>query len=248
MKTDYEQLAGRYDEDRAQWSFSPDDIIEELLASKSRVRAVDIGCGTGRWLTAQLDFFAGSRVTLVGVDPSTAMLAHAHRKGLGGLVCAPAEDLPLGGASADFIVSSYAFHHFVDKERALDEVARVLTPGGVFRLDNIEPTAAEGWWLYEFFPEAVTLDAARFWPPARIAGALEARHFVVEIGVDSGTQEIAADEALADAERRIVSQLAALDDAAYERGLTRLRQVAARPDATVTTTRSHLSVIARSVR
>lgn len=205
---------------------------------------LDLGCGTGRWLAAQHEFFGDSRVALHGADPSAAMLAEARAKGIANLMRARAEDLPLNDATIGYISSSYAFHHFSDKARALGEIARVLTPGGVLRVNNIEPTAAEDWWLYEFFPETVALDAARFWPPTRIAVALEARNFTVEIRLEAGTEEIPAPEALAEAERRVVSQLALLDDAAYGRGLARLRQAAAIPYATVTTTRSRLCLIA----
>jgi ubiquinone/menaquinone biosynthesis C-methylase UbiE len=248
VPADYEQLAGRYDEDRAGWTFARDGIVDELSASGRSVRVLDLGCGTGRWLAAQRDLFGASSVTWVGADPSSAMLAQAHRKALTNLVRARAEKLPFRDAAVDYVASSYAFHHFSDKDRALDEIGRVLVSGGVFRINNIEPTAAHGWWVYEFFPEAIAIDAARFWAPARLADALTARDFAVDIDIDSGPEEKPAREALADARRRVVSQLAVLDDDAYARGLERLRQVAAAPDAKVTTARSTLCLTARRTR
>jgi ubiquinone/menaquinone biosynthesis C-methylase UbiE len=242
---DYEQLAGRYDEDRRRFSIPRDDVVDGLMASRPVVRVLDLGCGTGRWLAAQHEFFDDARVALLGADPSSAMLAEARTKGLTNLTRARAEDLPLNDSTIDYIACSYCFHQFGDKDRALDEVARVLTLDGLFRTTNIEPRAAEGWWVYEFFPEAVALDAARFWQPSRIADALEARSFTVEIELDSGSEEIPAPEALAEAERRVVSQLALLDDGSYARGLADLRRAAATPAATVTTTRSRLHLTAR---
>lgn len=247
MRTDYEQLARRYDEDRDQWSFVRDDIVEERLGPATpsmSLRVLDIGCGTGRWLAAQQAFFSDAPLTWIGLDPSTAMLGEASAKGIMNLVRAGAEAIPLPDATIDYVSSSYAFHHFADKERALDEVRRVLVEHGAFRINNIDPTAAGGWWLYEFFPETIAIDAARFWPATRIADALEARQFTVELTLDTGPQQLPASEALADAERRVVSQLALLDDASYARGLDRLRAVAAAPNATVTTTRSNLRLTA----
>jgi ubiquinone/menaquinone biosynthesis C-methylase UbiE len=248
VRTDYEQLAARYDEDRARFSVPRDDVVDELLVSRRVVRVLDVGCGTGRWLAAQRHMFGDARVTLLGADPSSAMLIEARAKGVATIMRARAEDLPLRDAAIDYIASSYVFHHVRNKDLALDEVARVLTLGGMFRVNNIEPTATKGWWLYEFFPEAIAIDAARFWPAARIAEALEARAFTVDIKHDSSTDEIPGGEALADAERRVVSQLALLDDDAYTRGLARLRQAAALPDATVTTTSSQLRLTARCTR
>lgn len=245
MRTDYELLAARYDEDRERWSFARDEVIDELLAAHDTIRVLDVGTGTGRWLAIQREFFGHRRVEWLGLDPSAAMLGQANAKAASGLIRAAAEALPLSDASCDYIATSYAFHHVVDKERALDEIGRVLNAHGVFRLNNIEPAVAGDWWLYRFFPETIEIDAARFWPAGRIGEALEARRFRVDIALEGGPREIPAAEALAEAERRVVSQLALLDDAAYERGLARLRTAAFVPDATVTTTRSRLCLTAR---
>src|SRR5687767_5928403 len=51
-------------------------IVRRLLGDVAGKRVLDAGCGTGRhtaWLAQQ-----GARVT--GVDPSSAMLAHARTK------------------------------------------------------------------------------------------------------------------------------------------------------------------------
>jgi SAM-dependent methyltransferase len=240
----YEQVAARYDADRERFSVPRDDVLDGLMASRPLVRVLDLGCGTGRWLAAQHAFFGGSGVTWLGADPSPAMLAEARAKGIANLTRARAEELPLNDATIDYIASRYCFHHFGDKDRALDEIVRVLAPGGLFGITNIEPTGAEGWWAYEYFPETIAIDAARFWPPSRIADALEARGLTVEIRLDIGSEEIPASEALAEAERRVLSELALLDDGAYERGLAALRRAAAAPGATVTTTRSRLHLTA----
>jgi ubiquinone/menaquinone biosynthesis C-methylase UbiE len=173
------------------------------------------------------------------------MLAEAAAKNVAPLILAAAEAIPVADATLDYVVSGYCFHHFRDKDRALDEVTRVLSPGGVYRINNIAPEAAGGWWVYDFFPETMAIDATRFWPAAHIAEALESRGFSVAVDLAGGTHDVPAAEALADAERRVISQLAELDDAADDRGLARLR---AHAGATVTTTRSRLCLTARRMR
>lgn len=37
----------------------------------------------------------------------------------------------------DFISNNYAFHHYSDKGQALNEIYRVLTKGGIYKLHNI---------------------------------------------------------------------------------------------------------------
>jgi ubiquinone/menaquinone biosynthesis C-methylase UbiE len=245
VATDYEQLARRYDEDRARYDVAPDDVVTALIASARPARVLDIGCGTGTWLAAHAELAADSRTTLLGADPSPGMLAVARTKGVTNLVCAGAERLPLPDHALDYVVANFTFHHWA-KATALDEVRRVLRRGGVFRIDNVEPAAAYGNWLYKFFPEARAIDDARFWPTARIADELVTRGFDVDVTRDSGESDVAATEALADADRRVISQLADLDDDAYERGLAQLRAVAAHADATVPLVWATVRVTAQS--
>ncbi len=91
---------------------------------------VDVGCGTG----AGLAEYAAQRCTVIGLDPSPAMVSQARRR-LG-----PDADvrritgptLPVEDACADLAVVSLVLHS-VPRSTALellDEVVRVLAPGG----------------------------------------------------------------------------------------------------------------------
>jgi ubiquinone/menaquinone biosynthesis C-methylase UbiE len=88
---------------------------------------VDIGCGTGLSSRPLID--RGARV--VGIEPDPEMLARAEAT-LGDrarFVAGRAEALPLPDASADLIVSAQAAHWFEEPD-AIDEMRRVLRPGG----------------------------------------------------------------------------------------------------------------------
>lgn len=95
-------------------------------------RVLEVGCGAGqcaRWL-------AGQRVTAVGVDVSIAQLRHGRaldaRTGLAvPTILADAERLPLADESFDVAFSAFGAIPFTpDLARLLDEVGRVLRPGG----------------------------------------------------------------------------------------------------------------------
>jgi ubiquinone/menaquinone biosynthesis C-methylase UbiE len=92
---------------------------------------VDIGCGTSRLLH---DIAAHwPRAVLLGVDPAEEMLCEAHRHNpMAGFMLAPAEKLPLPDETVDIVLSSISFHHWAYKVRGVQEVARVLRPGGRF--------------------------------------------------------------------------------------------------------------------
>jgi SAM-dependent methyltransferase len=94
------------------------------------LRVLDLAAGTGK-LTAPL-LRMGAQVTAVEPDP--AMLAEL-RRGLGSapglrMLSGHAEDIPVPDASVDAVLVGQAMHWF-DLDRAIPEIARVLTPGGV---------------------------------------------------------------------------------------------------------------------
>lgn len=217
-RTNYEAIATRYDDERAHWGNPPDEIIAAGVGD-----VLDVGCGTGLWLAAQRRYFAERAIRFVGLDASPAMLREARDKAAGfRLVNGLAEALPFGAATFDYVYSSFAYHHFADKLAAFDEIARVIRPGGTFRIRHMN-YERERWWVYRFFPQTRTLDAQRFWTSDNLASALGERGFDVVVEIDDSTETWTKANMLKDAERRVTSQLAILDDDAYAQGLERLR-------------------------
>lgn len=116
------------------------DVLGELVPLKGR-RIADVGCGTGelvRWLRSQ-----GADV--VGIecgDAARARAIAADADHAGDYLDGVGQDLPLSDACADVVVYSYALHHVPtgSMQAALEEVRRVLRPGGV--LYTVEPVAA----------------------------------------------------------------------------------------------------------
>lgn len=115
-----------------------------LMDLKPGDRALDLSCGSG-WATRLLaqrvsdDHKSGQAV---GVDISAEMVALASRLSRSfsniDFVQAPADSIPLPSARFDRILSVEAFYYYPDQERALDEMYRLLAPGGrLFILINI---------------------------------------------------------------------------------------------------------------
>ncbi len=102
-------------------------------------RAVlDLGCAGGFMAEAMHD--RGARVT--GVDPAAQAVAAArtHAAATGREIAydtGVGEDLPYEDAAFDIVVCVDVLEHVTDLGRVLDEVARVLKPGGVFLFDTI---------------------------------------------------------------------------------------------------------------
>jgi SAM-dependent methyltransferase len=93
-------------------------------------KALDVACGTGV-LTRELARRVGPGGTTVGVDRNEGMLAVAARRSpnihwMPGL----AEELPFEDDSFDAVVSQFGLMFFDDRAAAVDEMWRVLRPGG----------------------------------------------------------------------------------------------------------------------
>jgi malonyl-CoA O-methyltransferase len=125
------------------------------ISSSTHRRAVDVGCGTGRWT---------ARLSAVGVDASPAMLAVAARKGelRGRLAVATAASLPVASASADLVLCALTFGHIRDQAGAMREFARVLQPGGTLILTDFHPDAAARGWRRTFRRDGVVYDLENY--------------------------------------------------------------------------------------
>lgn len=128
------------------WDQTPSPIVavEERalspwIAGVKWRRAIDVGCGTGRWT---------SRIGAIGIDASMAMLAVAAGKaGLRGrLAAGDAAALPVASASADLVLCALTLGHVRDAAGAMREFERVLMSGGTLLLTDFHPAAAaQGW-------------------------------------------------------------------------------------------------------
>jgi SAM-dependent methyltransferase len=109
-----------------QWALRVADAVDV----RSGERVLDVACGTGVLARAVAELI-GPIGTVIGLDVNEGMLAVARRK-------APeiewragrAEDLPFASDSFDAVVSQFGLMFFEDRRAALQEMVRVLRPGG----------------------------------------------------------------------------------------------------------------------
>ena len=102
---------------------------------------LDLGCGGGFMSEA----LARKGARVIGVDPSEAAIRaaqdHAEKQALDiDYKAGSGESLPLADHCVDCVVCVDVLEHVADLDRVLDEVQRVLKPGGVFLFDTINRT------------------------------------------------------------------------------------------------------------
>jgi DNA-binding transcriptional ArsR family regulator/SAM-dependent methyltransferase len=137
--------APQWDQIRAQW-FGDTFHLEGLLTLLNPAWTfADIGTGTG----AMLPLLAPHVKNVIAVDPSTAMLKGARRRteecGLTNVDIrqGAAEHLPIADASIDVALLALVLAYTVDPALALREVRRVLKPGGLILIMDLQPHTAD---------------------------------------------------------------------------------------------------------
>ncbi|MFM8304448.1 MAG: class I SAM-dependent methyltransferase [Actinomycetota bacterium] len=119
-----------------------------LVAVPSGARVLDLGAGTGVVASVAADT-AGASGSVVALDPSAALLAQVHHRGVD-IVAGSTPGLPFADASFDVVTASLVLGHLDDPRLGLADAARVLRPGGRLglaswgRLDDPPPVDGSG--------------------------------------------------------------------------------------------------------
>jgi len=221
----YDEIAGTFD---ARYRAGLYDgvlaALLDLITAKRPTCALEVGCGTGHWLSALRE----SVGYICGIDRSLEMLRRAAAKCPGaGLLRATAQALPLRDASVDLVFCVNAIHHFERFEEFIVEAKRLLRPGGRLVVMGMDPHhGRDQWCVYDFFPETRMADLVRYPSSGQITDAmLRAGFRGVECRVASRFRQTRWGRAVfADPElqRNGCSQLALLSDAQYEAGIRRI--------------------------
>ncbi|TPW19974.1 MAG: 2-polyprenyl-6-hydroxyphenyl methylase / 3-demethylubiquinone-9 3-methyltransferase [Elusimicrobia bacterium] len=93
-------------------------------------RVLDAGCGTGNFSQV----LAGWGARLVSLDIGPSLAALARKKSGAPAVCADLMALPFPDGAFDLVFSTEAVEHTTEPRRAVDELARVVAPGGTLLL------------------------------------------------------------------------------------------------------------------
>ncbi len=135
----FDKVANRWDLMRK--SFFSDDVREKALATANvqpGKLAADIGAGTG-FITEGL---AKNGLRVIAVDQSEAMLEEMKKKfaqfdsieyRIGDF-----NSLPIQNETVDYIFANMYLHHVDSPQIAIAEMARVLKPGGILVITDLD--------------------------------------------------------------------------------------------------------------
>ncbi|HEX2465773.1 MAG TPA: arsenite methyltransferase [Thermoanaerobaculia bacterium] len=143
-----------------------------FAAVKPGETVVDLGSGPGLDL-----ILAAKRVgpsgLVIGVDMTDAMIEEARRNaaraGFSNIEVRKGiiENLPVAAGTVDWVISNCVINLSPEKPRVFAEIARVLRPGGRFRISDI---------VVESLPDWIRSNAAAY--AACVAGAISEREYI----------------------------------------------------------------------
>jgi SAM-dependent methyltransferase len=143
-------------------------LVDDVGALPHARSIVDLACGDGYLLAMLATRFPAAQ--LIGVDMTAEELELARARGLQDnveLVAAHAEALPLADASADAVVCHMAFMLFDDANGVVEELARVIRPGGMYAA-VLGPAPGSSELLARFGALLHEAEAAENLPPLRV--------------------------------------------------------------------------------
>lgn len=167
-------------------------LASELLELSEGKVVIDIGCGPGNFTRRFSETVAPGGLA-IGFDGSRPMLERAQTEDGGdpatlAYVLGDATNLPFADGTADAICCFAALHMFPDPFRSLDEMARVLKPGG--RLALLTTYKANGGPLATAVGAVGPASGQRMFGRKEIRNALEDRGFTVTYQEAGGVAQI----------------------------------------------------------
>ncbi len=154
--------------------FVPESMGDQLIEAEHQARyrhavqlvrgrtVLDAGCGVG-WGSVLLADAGAARVTGLDIDPGA--LENARRRApVASFVRGDLGALPFDDGAFEVVVCFEAIEHVGDPLVALDELRRVLTPGGVLTVSSPNPEVyppGNPFHVHEFTPAELGRELAR---------------------------------------------------------------------------------------
>ncbi len=178
---------------QAEWTKQLRQYLYQQVGINEKSRVLEVGCGTGV-ITSELKEF--NKIQAAGIDIQLDRVATAKKiDPTTHYGCADVNHLPFTNNHFDFVVAHYLFLWLRDPVKALNEIKRVLTPGGFMvalaepdylaRIDNPQ----ELWQLGELQTKALILQGANPMAGRQLSTQLHQAGFAaIQYGI-SGFQE-----------------------------------------------------------
>jgi len=176
----FNRFSPKYDQFMQRWGLYQVEVLKQVLKPESPGQSLlDVGGGTGYLASCVADRYA--RVVVSDLSPGMLSVARGRKLET---VEASALELPFKNGEFDVVLCTDALHHIKQIERALDEMCRVLKPGGTLVIHEFHVQGWKGFIFYWF--ERLFVDDSVFITPEALQALLEKN------GFSGNTQKLSA--------------------------------------------------------
>jgi len=141
-KAHFDRWSRNYDDGRlSRWFQYTQNLAISFMSLQKDSKVLDVGCGTGFAVLRLVSMLSDGKAC--GIDISSGMIEKAKANVTDDLRervefrQASSENIPYPTGEFDHVLCTNSFHHYPDPLRALQEMRRVLKPGGqVVVLEN----------------------------------------------------------------------------------------------------------------
>lgn len=181
----------KYDRLMGKWSVLAGVKFLNWLAAPSRLKWIDIGCGSGAF--TELIVESCAPVSVDAIDPAEGQLAYARSRpgtGMAQFRVGDAMALPFADATFDAAVMALVIFFVPDPAKGVAEMVRVVRPGGLVTAYAWDATRG-GAPIEVMWSE---LEAAGLAPPRPPSGQASRMENLRQLWADAGLQEIETSE------------------------------------------------------
>lgn len=102
--------------------------------------AVDLGCGAGHLSFSLADIIKHITAMDASIEMVDIVTKEAKQRNIDNIdtIHASVETLPFADHSVDFVCSRYSAHHWTEMVKAMQEIKRIIKPGGLIMIIDIE--------------------------------------------------------------------------------------------------------------
>ena len=112
--------------------------LRQILIGRPEGRVLDVGCYDGAFTTRVIDG------PVIGVDISHSALGSARARGLTVALAQLESGLPFGDGTFGTVIAAEIIEHVFDTQAVVDELARVVRPGGWLAMTTPNLVALSG--------------------------------------------------------------------------------------------------------
>ena len=155
MRDQRTKLIGEMEGRRARWYARQRMTPSQLTVVRERARRLEASVNAGAKVLEvasgpgllAIELARSGRLSVVGLDVSPTMVEIANENAARERIAVQFQQgdvarLPFADASFDLVICQAAFKNFTEPKRALDEIYRVLTPGGRAEIDDLSREAS----------------------------------------------------------------------------------------------------------